>query len=236
MHFFVLLSTKSWALSCSILMKKKILRWLNNTTGKEERYIYDLSILKHPLSSSDFQDTSTDLNSAPRLLLKDSFPSYNPSHALAVVDYQVSAELSTFVNPVPVFAFPSAHGIRFIFGSKGQERAKFQFCARLCWFRRAIFSHPHLLFAWASKLTVTQKHWLKIRKDNNNRQELTSWQVFSPPRSAAELTWRTWNKERTKVQSCTRRLLLDQRLFIRHKWEHSKLKKSSDALIFPITV
>lgn len=199
-----------------------------------ERSIYELSILKHPLSSFDFQDISTDLNSAPRLLLKDSFPSYNPSHALAVVDYQVSAELSTFVNPVPVFAFPSAHGIKFIFGSKGQERAKFQFCARLCWFRRAIFSHPHLLFACASKLTVTQKHWLKIRKGNNNRQELTSWQVFSPPRSAAELTWRTWSKERTKVQSCTSRGV--KRLFKLHKWEHSKLKKSSDTLIFPITV
>lgn len=44
-----------------------------------------------------------------------------------MVDYQVSAELSTFMDPVPVFAFPSAHGIKFIFGSEGQERAKFEF-------------------------------------------------------------------------------------------------------------
>lgn len=44
-----------------------------------------------------------------------------------MVDYQVSAELSTFMNPVPVFASPSAHGIKFIFGSKGQERAKLKF-------------------------------------------------------------------------------------------------------------
>lgn len=75
------------------------------------------------------EDISSDLDSAPGLLLKYSFPSWlcNPSHPLAVVDYQVSAELSTFMNPVPVFASPSAHGIKFILGSKGQERAKFEF-------------------------------------------------------------------------------------------------------------
>lgn len=44
-----------------------------------------------------------------------------------MVDYQVSAELSTFMDPVPVFASPSARGIEFIFGSEGQDRAKFQF-------------------------------------------------------------------------------------------------------------
>lgn len=52
---------------------------------------------------------------------------YNPCRPLAVVDYQVSAELSTFKNPVPVFASPSAHGIKFILRSEGQERAKFEF-------------------------------------------------------------------------------------------------------------
>jgi len=31
------------------------------------------------------------------------------------------------VNHVPVFASPSAHGIKCIFGSMGQERAKFKF-------------------------------------------------------------------------------------------------------------
>lgn len=65
----------------------------------------------------------------------------NPSHPLAAVDYQVSAELSTFVNPVPVFASPSAHGIKFILGSEGQERAKFEFVRVSADFRRAIFSH-----------------------------------------------------------------------------------------------
>lgn len=50
---------------------------------------------------------------------------YNPPHAL--VDYQVRAELGTFMNHVPVFASPSARGINFIFGSKGWERAKFKF-------------------------------------------------------------------------------------------------------------
>lgn len=64
----------------------------------------------------------------------------NPSHPLAVVDYQVSAELSTFMNPVPVFASPSAHGIKFILGSKGQERAKFEFVRVSADFAR-LFSH-----------------------------------------------------------------------------------------------
>lgn len=74
---------------------------------------------------------------------KHSFPSRrrNPSHPLAAVDYQVSAELSTFVNPVPVFASPSAHGIKFILGSERQERAKFEFVRVSADFCRAIFSH-----------------------------------------------------------------------------------------------
>lgn len=45
----------------------------------------------------------------------------------ALVDYQVSAELGTSMNNVPVFASPSADGIRFNLGSKGYERAKFKF-------------------------------------------------------------------------------------------------------------
>lgn len=72
-----------------------------------------------------------------------------------MVDYQVSAELSTFVNPVPVFAFPSAHGIKFIFGSKGQERAKFQFCVRVSADFVGLFSHT-LIYCrlFQSKITL----------------------------------------------------------------------------------
>lgn len=59
----------------------------------------------------------SDLKLTPALPLKRRHPSAlcYPSCSLAVVDYEVSAELSTSMNPVPVFAFPSAHGIEFIF-------------------------------------------------------------------------------------------------------------------------
>lgn len=56
---------------------------------------------------------------------------YNPCRSLAVVDYQVSAELSTFKNPVPVFASPSAHGIKFILRSQGQGKSKVGVCVGL---------------------------------------------------------------------------------------------------------
>lgn len=122
------------------------------------------------------------------LLLKYIFPSslYYPSHGLAVVDYQVSAELSTFMDPVPVFAFPSARGIKCIFGSVGQERAKFVHVSAD--FIR-LFSETR-----ASKLPCSQSHW---SRQVIIVQELTSLLGFSPLCSAGESTWRTWNKEGT---------------------------------------
>ena len=61
------------------------------------------------------------------------------------------------MNPVPVFAFPSAHGIEFIFGSEGQEGAKFKF-ARVSAEFVGLFSHVPRPSATtrASELTVRQ--------------------------------------------------------------------------------